>query len=72
MKELKFEQKINLLEKIVSELENDNVNLDESIEKYTKAMNLIKECDVELKTIEEKVVKLVSQDGTISEFDLEN
>lgn len=72
MKELKFEQKINLLEKIVSELESDNVNLDESIEKYTNAMKLIKECDLELKDIEDRIVKLVNSDGTVSEFKQEN
>lgn len=72
MKELKFEQKISLLEKIVNELESDNVNLDESIEKYTNAMKLIKECDLELKDIEDKIVKLVNSDGTTSEFKQEN
>ncbi|MBE6144291.1 MAG: exodeoxyribonuclease VII small subunit [Firmicutes bacterium] len=72
MKELKFEDKINLLEKIVNDLENDNVNLDESIEKYTKAMNLIKECDLELKNIEEKIAKIVKDDGSLEEFEIEN
>lgn len=72
MKELKFEDKINLLEKIVNDLENDNVNLDESIEKYTKAMKLIKECDLELKTIEEKIAKIVKDDGTLENFEIEN
>lgn len=68
MEELKFEQKIDLLEKIVNELEKDDVNLDESIEKYTKAMSLIKECDLELKTIEEKIAKIVKSDGTLENF----
>lgn len=72
MKELKFEEKIDLLEKIVNELENDDVNLDESIEKYTKAMNLIKECDLELKNIEEKIAKIVNNDGSTKEFTTEN
>jgi len=72
MKELKFEEKMNLLEKIVNELENDDINLDESIEKYTKAMNLIKECDLELKNIEEKIAKIVNSDGNLEEFTTEN
>ena len=33
-----FEQKIKELEVIVKELESGEVNLDEAIEKYTKAM----------------------------------
>lgn len=72
MSELKFEDKINLLEQIVNELENDDVNLDESIEKYTKAMTLVKECDLELKNIEEKIAKIVTEDGTLEEFNIEN
>ena len=72
MSELKFEQKIKMLEQIVNELENDDVNLDESIDKYTKAMVLVKECDSELKSIEEKVAKIVNSDGTIEEFNIEN
>ena len=72
MSELKFEEKIKTLEQIVNELENDDVNLDESIEKYTKAMKLVKECDLELKTIEEKIAKIVNEDGTLEEFNIEN
>lgn len=72
MAKLKFEEKMQMLEEIVNELENDDVNLDESIEKYTKAMTLVKECDSELKTIEEKIAKIVNSDGTLEEFNIEN
>ena len=41
-KEEKFEDKFKELEAIVTELENGNVDLDLSIEKYTKAMKLAK------------------------------
>ena len=72
MTKLKFEEKMQMLEEIVNELENDDVNLDESIEKYTKAMTLVKECDSELKTIEEKIAKIVNSDETLEEFNIEN
>ena len=72
MAKLKFEEKMQMLEEIVNELENDDVNLDESIEKYTKAMTLVKECDSELKTIEEKIAKIVNSDETLEEFNIEN
>ena len=39
-KEIKFEDKIKELEKIVVELENGEVDLDDAIDKYTKAMKL--------------------------------
>lgn len=67
-----FEEKMKKLETIISELENDEVNLDESIKKYTDAMKLIKECDTALKKAEEKIVKLVKEDGTLEEFEVEN
>ena len=44
-KEAKFEDKIKELESIINELENGEIDIDTSIEKYTKAMKLVKECD---------------------------
>lgn len=69
-KKMKFEEKIKTLEKIINELENDDINLDDSIEKYTKAMKLVKECDDELKNIEEKISKIVTPDGLV-DFEIE-
>ena len=64
----KFEDKIKELEEIVNMLENGEASLDDSIKKYTEAMKLVKECDEELTTIEEKVNKIVAEDGTLEEF----
>ena len=71
-KEKKFEEKLKEVEEIVNDLESGEINLDESIEKYTKAMNLIKECDSELKNIEEKIAKIIKEDGPEEEFITEN
>ena len=54
-KEKKFEEKMKDLETIVNELESGEIDLDSSIEKYTQAMKLVKECDEKLKTVEEQV-----------------
>ena len=70
-KKQKFEDKITDLEAIINELENGNIPLEDSIEKYTKAMKLVKECDEELKSVEEKVNKIVLENGTLEEFKLE-
>ncbi len=70
-KKQKFEDKITELEAIINELENGNIPLEDSIEKYTKAMKLVKECDEELKSVEEKVNKIVLENGTLEEFKLE-
>ena len=65
----KFEEKLEELEKIVATLENGDVALDESIKKYTEAMELVKECDDELKVVEDKVNKIVSENGELKDFD---
>ncbi len=71
-KEPKFEEKIAELEKIIDALENGNIDLDESIEKYTKAMKLVKECDEKLKSIEQQVNQIVSENGKMEPFELDD
>lgn len=66
----KFEEKMNDLEKIINELENGNIDLEDSINKYTEAMKLVKECDEQLKNIEKQVSKIVI-DGGEKDFDIE-
>lgn len=68
---IKFEDQVKELEKIINELENGNIDLDESIEKYTKAMKLVKECDEKLKNIEETVNKIVTENGSLEDFEVE-
>ncbi len=70
-KEVKFEEKIKELEKIINELESGEIDLEDSIEKYTKAMKLVKECDEKLKNIEEQVNKIVTENGTLENFSIE-
>lgn len=56
---MKFGEKVKELENIINELENGEIDLEESIEKYTKAMKLVKECDEQLKNVEEQVNKMI-------------
>ena len=70
--EAKFEEKITELEKIINELENGEMDLDESINKYMMAMKLVKECDEKLKNIEEQVNKMVLENGEVKDFELED
>lgn len=56
---MRFGDKVKELESIINELENGEIDLEESIEKYTKAMKLVKECDEQLKNIEEQVNKMI-------------
>lgn len=70
-KETKFEDKLKELENIINELESGEIDLDTSIEKYTYAMKLVKDCDKKLKSIEDKVTKIISEDGKEEEFKVE-
>ena len=60
---MKFEEKIKELEKTINELENGEIDLEESINKYTSAMKLVKECDEQLNNIEKHVSKIVLENG---------
>ena len=70
-KEEKFEEKLTELEKIVNELEKGDVDLDDAIDKYTKAMKLAKECSDKLKTAEENVNKILTENGKEEDFKVE-
>lgn len=65
-----FEQSLNELEIIVKELEQGNVDLEKSIEKYTAAMNLAKECGNKLNDATAKVNKILSENGTLEDFEI--
>ncbi len=69
---MKFEEKIKELEKTINELENGEIDLEESINKYTSAMKLVKECDDELNNIEKQVSKIVLENNKEEDFEIEN
>jgi len=67
-KELSFEEKLNKLEEIVSELEKGNIDLDDAINKYTEAMKLAKECSKKLDDATKAVNKILNADGKLEDF----
>ena len=52
---MKFEEALAALEKIVSSLENQTAPLDESIELYEKGISLVRRCTKLLDDAEQKV-----------------
>lgn len=70
-KEQTFESAVKDLEKIVSELESGELDLDKSIEKYTEAMKLIVTCEKKLNAATKTVNKLVEANGKIIDFEVE-
>ena len=69
-KEKKFEENLEELKNIINELESGEVDLDSSIEKYTKAMKLVSLCDNKLKNVEEQVNKILTENGTLEDFEV--
>lgn len=70
-KETKFEENLKELETIIKELENGEIDLDSSIEKYTKAMRLVSTCEKKLNEVEEKVNKILNENGELEDFNIE-
>ena len=68
-----FEESMEKLEKIVTELEKGNLNLDESLKKFEDGMKIAKQCNSILEDTEKKIMILLEKDGEIKEeaFDAE-
>lgn len=70
-KELSFEENILKLETIVRELESGDVSLDLAIDKFNEACKIAKKCDLKLKNATDSVNKILNEDGTLNDFDLD-
>lgn len=68
-KEKTFEESIAELETIVKELENGTCSLDEAIDKFTEGMKLAKICGDKLSSATEKVNKILTENGTLEDFE---
>ena len=66
-----FEEKLDELEKIVNKLETGQVPLDDAIEEFKKAMDLVKECDEKLNSAQEAIAKIVTENKEVIDFDIE-
>ena len=58
-----FEEQIIELEKIISELENGNLNLDDSVVKFEEGMKISKECNKMLENAEKKITILLNDEN---------
>ncbi|MBQ2937720.1 MAG: exodeoxyribonuclease VII small subunit [Clostridia bacterium] len=62
-----FETNMENLEKIVTELEKGELNLDESISKFEEGIKISKQCNKILEEAEKKITILLEKDGEIEE-----
>lgn len=61
-----FETSFKRLEKIVSELEDGKLSLDESLKKYEEGVRLAKECSGMLEAAQKKVETLIKKEGKLA------
>ena len=68
-----FEESMKKLADIVAELENGNLNLDESVKRFEEGMKVAKQCNTILEEAEKKITILLEKDGELKEenFDAE-
>ena len=66
-----FEESIKKLEGIVTELENGNLNLDESVKRFEEGMKIAKQCNTILENAEKKITILLEKDGELKEEDFD-
>ena len=64
-KELSFEECMQELEKILSELERPDISLEDAVKGYTKGLELSKKGYSILSTNEELVVKKMTESGLV-------
>lgn len=68
---MNFEESMKKLETIVTELENGNLNLDESVKKFEDGMKIAKQCNNILEEAEKKITILLEKDGELKEENFE-
>ena len=66
-----FEESMKKLEGIVTELENGNLNLDESVKRFEEGMKIAKQCNTILENAEKKITILLEKDGELKEEDFD-
>lgn len=62
-----FEEQMENLEKIVGELENGELNLDDSVTKFEEGIKISKECSKILEEAEKKITILINEEGELKE-----
>ena len=67
-KGIDFESSLKELESIVKKLEDENINLEDSVKSFEAGINLVKECQKQLEDAELKVKELLDV-GTSQELD---
>ena len=63
---MSFEEALKELEQIVEKLDSGQVDLDQSIDIYTRGSLLKQHCEAKLRNAQERVDKIVGKNGNLS------
>ena len=66
-KKVDFESSLRELELIVEKLEDENINLEDSVKSFEEGVSLVKQCQKKLQDAELKIKKLLD-DGSSSQI----
>ena len=69
MEEMNFEEAMQALEKIATELEKGELSLEESVSKFEEGIALSKKCSEIIEKAEKKITILLQKDGKLEEED---
>lgn len=61
--EMSFEESLTELEGIVDKLEKGQLSLDDSLMLFEKGIKLVNECNMKLKSAQQKVEQLIVENG---------
>ena len=68
-KQTDFESSLKALESIVERLEDENINLEDSVKSFEEGINLVKECQKQLQEAELKIKTLLDDGSSIDIVD---
>lgn len=69
--QLSFEEAMIELEKIIEQLEEGDVPLEKAINYYQDGMKLSKVCNDKLVNVQEKMTKIMNEQGELKPFDIQ-
>jgi len=70
-KSVNLEKALSELEKLVEEMEQGNLSLEESLKRFEKGIALTSDCQQALQSAELKVQELIEKNGKLLEKDFE-
>ncbi len=66
---ISIEEAFSQIEEKITELQKDDVSLEDSFKLYQEGMNLLKYADEAIDKVEKKVQKISAESGTLEDFE---